>query len=157
LQPDTSAYAIDWIIDATERFARVLVDAEMLSTTDAAVLKESAAQMVTDIVGREGGDRLTIEDLGIFTRPKHCIQLLTVHKAKGREFEAVAVIEAHDGRFPHFSISKIADDAEREAQYDESRRVVYVATTRAKRLLMFFSDTSDYRNRPTPFLKEMGL
>ena len=53
--------------------------------------------------------------------------------------------------------SKIADDGEREAQYDESRRVVYVATTRAKRILMFFSDTADFRNRPTPFLKEMGL
>jgi DNA helicase-2/ATP-dependent DNA helicase PcrA len=95
--------------------------------------------------------------MGIFAQPKNCIQLLTVHKAKGREFEAVAVIEAHDGRFPHFSVSKIADDAEREAQYDESRRVFYVATTRAKRLLMFFSDMADYRNRPTPFLKEMEL
>jgi DNA helicase-2/ATP-dependent DNA helicase PcrA len=113
--------------------------------------------MVTDIRGREGGDTLTIEDMGIFARPKHCIQLLTVHKAKGREFEAVAVIEAHDGRFPHFSIYRLTDDAEREAQYDESRRVVYVATTRAKRILMFFSDTADHRNRPTPFLAEMDL
>jgi DNA helicase-2/ATP-dependent DNA helicase PcrA len=94
---------------------------------------------------------------GIFARPKHCIQLLTVHKAKGREFEAVAVIEAHHDRFPHFSVYQIPDDAERDAQYDESRRVVYVATTRAKRILMFFSDTSNYRNRPTPFLEEMGL
>jgi len=80
-----------------------------------------------------------------------------VHKAKGREFEAVAVIEAHADRFPHFSISKITDDTEREAQYEESRRVVYVATTRAKRILMFFSDTTRYKNRPTPFLAEMGL
>jgi DNA helicase-2/ATP-dependent DNA helicase PcrA len=154
---NTSAYAIDWISDATERFSRILVDADMLSPDHAAVLQESAAQMVTDIRGREGGDTLTVEDLGIFARPKHCIQLLTVHKAKGREFEAVAVIEAHDGRFPHFSIYKLTDDDEREAQYDESRRVVYVATTRAKRLLMFFSDTADDRNTPTPFLDEMGL
>jgi DNA helicase-2/ATP-dependent DNA helicase PcrA len=70
---------------------------------------------VDDIGGREGGDTLSVEDLGIFARPKHCIQLLTVHKAKAREFEAVAVIEAHDGRFPHFSIYRLADDAEREA------------------------------------------
>lgn len=80
-----------------------------------------------------------------------------MHKAKGREFDAVAVIEANDGRFPHFSVEKIEDETERLAQYDESRRVVYVATTRAKRILMFFSDTADYRNRPTPFLGEMGL
>jgi DNA helicase II / ATP-dependent DNA helicase PcrA len=129
----------------------------MLSPGDAAALQESAAQMVTDIRSRDGGDTLTIKDFGIFARPQHPIQLLTVHKAKGREFEAVAVIEAHDGRFPHFSIYKLTDDAEREAQYDESRRVVYVATTRAKRLLMFFSDTADHRNAPTPFLAEMGL
>jgi len=154
---DTSDYAVDWIVDACARFSRVLVEAEMLSSDDAAALQESAAEMVTDIRGREGGDRLALEDLGIFARPKQCIQLLTVHKAKGREFEAVAVIEAHEGRFPHFSIYRLADDAEREAQYDESRRVVYVATTRAKRILMFFSDTTDHRNTPTPFLGEMGL
>jgi DNA helicase-2/ATP-dependent DNA helicase PcrA len=98
-----------------------------------------------------------IDDLGIFARPGDCIQLLTVHKAKGREFEAVAVIDAHDGRIPHFSISRITDEGERRAQYDESRRVVYVAATRAMRLLMFFSDRTDYRNRPTPFLAEMDL
>jgi DNA helicase-2/ATP-dependent DNA helicase PcrA len=132
---DTSEYAIDWIVDAAARFSRVLIEAEMLSSDDAAALQESAAQMVADIRGREGGDTLTVEDLGIFARPKHCIQLLTVHKAKGREFEAVAVIEAHHNRFPHFSVYQITDDAERDAQYDESRRVVYVATTRAKRLL----------------------
>lgn len=153
----TSAFAIDWITDASARFARVLIDAEVLTPQNAVVLQESAAQMVADIRGREGGDTLTVEDLGIFARPKHCIQLLTVHKAKGREFDAVAVIEAHDGRFPHFSIYRIEDHDEREAQYQESRRVVYVATTRAKRLLMFFTDTTDDRNRPSPFLEEMGL
>ena len=154
---DKSKYAIDWIVEATARFAKILVEADMLSSREATALEESAAQMVADIRVREGGNTLTVDDLGIFARPKHCIQLLTVHKAKGREFDAVAVIEAHHDRFPHFSVYQIADDAERDAQYDESRRVVYVATTRAKRILMFFSDTSDYRNRPTPFLEEMGL
>ena len=67
------------------------------------------------------------------------------------------VIDAHDGRFPHFSIRDVADQAEYDAQYDETRRVVYVAVTRAKRLLMFFTDTSDHRNRPSPFLAEMAL
>lgn len=99
----------------------------------------------------------TVEDMSIFARPKHCIQLLTVHKAKGREFEAIAVIEAHDGHFPHIAISQMPPGAERDAQYEESRRVVYVATTRAMRILMFFSDTVHPKNRPSPFLAEMGL
>lgn len=152
-----SANAAEWIIDATKRFANILIDEEMISTQGADAMRESAGQMAADIWSRDGGETLKIEDLGIFARPKHCIQLLTVHKAKGREFEAVAVIDAHDGRFPHFSVYRIVDDVERKAQYDESRRVVYVATTRAKRILMFFSDTTDYRNKPMPFLAEMGL
>jgi ATP-dependent DNA helicase UvrD/PcrA len=152
-----SPLAVDWITDAAARFSRVLLAADLLNDDGAAVLQESAAEMVEDIRARDGWERLIIEDLGIFARPGDCIQLLTVHRAKGREFEAVAVIDAHDGRVPHFSISRITDEVERQAQYDESRRIVYVATTRAMRLLMFFSDSTDYRNRPTPFLAEMGL
>jgi DNA helicase-2/ATP-dependent DNA helicase PcrA len=154
---EVSDYAVGWIANAAGRFARILVDAELLPTEAGLVLQESATQMIADIRSRDGGDALTIEDLGIFARPKHCLQLLTVHKAKGREFEAVAVIDAHDGKIPHFSVYKLRDAAEHKAQYEESRRVIYVATTRAKRLLMFFSDRSDFRNRPTPFLTEMGL
>lgn len=152
-----SPLAVNWIADAVGRFSRVLLEAELLDDDGATVLRQSAAQMVEDIRGRDEAERLMIEDLGIFARPGDCIQLLTVHKAKGREFEAVAVIDAHDGRIPHFSIRRITDEAERRAQYDESRRVIYVAATRAMRLLMFFSDRTDYRNRPTPFLAEMGL
>ena len=152
-----SPLAVNWIADAVERFSRVLLASELLNNKGAAILQESAAEMVEDIRGRSEWNQLMIEDLGIFARPGECIQLLTIHKAKGREFEAVAVIDAHDGRIPHFSISRIADEGERQAQYDESRRVVYVAATRAMRLLMFFSDRSDLRNRPSPFLAEMGL
>lgn len=152
-----SDYAVDWIADTIRRFCCVLVEAELVSADDAALLQESAEEMAADIQGREGGDVLAVEDLGIFARPENCIQLLTVHKAKGREFDAVAVIDAHYGRIPHFSIDRLEDSAERAAQYDESRRVVYVAVTRAKRLLMFFSDRSHVRNAPTPFLAEMGL
>ena len=61
------------------------------------------------------------------------------------------------GAFPHFSIKDIADEEERQAMYDESRRVVYVAATRAKRVLIFLTDRSDWRNRPSPFLTEMQL
>jgi len=154
---EVSHYAVAWIADATTRFARVLVDAELLTANAADVLQESASQMIADIQDRDGGDTLTVGDLGIFARPKHCVQLLTIHKAKGREFEAVAVIDAHDGKIPHFSINRLADNGERQARYEESRRIVYVATTRAKRLLVFFSDTTDHRNIPTPFLAEMGL
>lgn len=153
--------AVDWITDVACRIADVLVDAEVLPRASADTLIASAAQMNADILEREGGDALTVGDLGVFARPTHCVQLMTVHKSKGREFHAVAVIEAHDGAFPHFSVNRIADPDEREARIAESRRVFYVASTRAKRLLMFLTDTrlrnGRYLNSPSPFLTEMGL
>ena len=136
---------------------RLLVDSEFLSSKLAQAITISAQEMVTDIEERPGGDTLLTEDMAIFARPANCVQLLTVHKSKGREFDAVAVIDANDGRFPHFTVQRIADPVERQAEYDESRRVVYVAMTRAKRILMFCTDTSDPRNGPTPFLREMGF
>lgn len=149
--------AVNWLTDAAQRFSRLLIESEFLSASAASSIIESAAQMVEDINRRDGGSTLKIEDLGIFARPKNCIQILTIHKAKGREFEAVAVIDVRDGTLPHFAVSKLSDPVERQAQYDESRRVVYVAATRAKRLLMFFTDISNLRNRPSPFLAEMGF
>lgn len=158
---DTTNLAVDWITNAVARIADILVEAEILHVAAAQVLIASAAQMTTDILERDGGDVLTVGDLAIFARPTHCVQLMTVHKSKGREFEAVAVLEAHDGAFPHFSVARVVDPDEREARMAESRRVFYVASTRAKRLLMFLTDTGlrfgRYPNLPSPFLREMGL
>ena len=154
---EDSNYASEWIQQAGDLMADVLVEADILTEAAANSFRLSAKQMVEDILNRAGGDELTVEELGIFARPENCIQLLTVHKAKGREFDAVALIETHDGRFPHFSIDDVTDEDERQAIYDESRRVVYVGATRAKRLLTFLTDTSHWRNRPSPFLAEMGF
>lgn len=157
----TTNRAVDWIAEVTDRITNVLVDAEVLQREAADVLVQSAAEMNADILERDGGGDLTVGDLGVFARPTHCVQLMTVHKAKGREFEAVAVIEAHDGKFPHFSVARIADPVVRASRVAEGRRVFYVASTRAKRMLMFVTDTrlraGRYPNTPSPFLVEMGL
>jgi DNA helicase-2/ATP-dependent DNA helicase PcrA len=152
-----SAKAVDWIADFTDRVASILLKAEYLTSGQTTLLCESASQMIADIRKHGKAENMTVEEMGVFARPDNCLQLMTVHKAKGREFDAVAVIAMHDGNFPHFSIGKIADEQERTLRYAESRRVVYVAATRAKRVLMFLSDRSDSRNRPSPFLGEMKL
>jgi len=153
--------AVEWVTDVARRIADVLVEAEILQRSAADTLVASAGQMNADILERDGGDALTVGDLGVFARPSHCVQLMTVHKSKGREFQAVAVLEAHDGAFPNFRINRVGDAEEREARIAESRRVFYVASTRAKRLLMFLTDTrlraGRYPNVPSPFLAEMGL
>ncbi len=64
------------------------------------------------------------------------LQLMTVHSAKGLEFDAVFITGLEQGLFPHESSLK------EDGGIDEERRLMYVAITRArKRLYMSFSQT----------------
>ncbi len=59
------------------------------------------------------------------------INLMTVHAAKGLEFETVIVVGLEEGLFPH-SRSIMSGDKE---DIEEERRLMYVAMTRAKKKL----------------------
>jgi DNA helicase-2/ATP-dependent DNA helicase PcrA len=64
------------------------------------------------------------------------VQLMTVHSAKGLEFDAVFITGLEEGLFPHENSLSDADGLE------EERRLMYVAITRArKRLYLSFSQT----------------
>lgn len=154
---EESDCAINWVHAFTESCVALLTDRQLINTHGSDALRTSARDMVEDIRSRPGGQSLSVDELGVFARPDQCVQLLTIHKAKGREFQAVAIIDCNDGRIPHFSIANIADKDEREANLAEARRVLYVAATRAQRLLMFISDRSHHRNKPSPFLREARL
>jgi DNA helicase-2/ATP-dependent DNA helicase PcrA len=82
------------------------------------------------------------------------VTLMTLHNAKGLEFDSVFVIGCEEGVFPH---SRSIE----EGNLEEERRLCYVGATRAKRLLTlgFARQRSLYgargNNLPSRFLAEI--
>jgi DNA helicase II / ATP-dependent DNA helicase PcrA len=77
------------------------------------------------------------------------VNLLTYHRAKGLEFDAVFLPRLVDGELPWRSGRAKADP-------EEERRLLYVGITRARRYL-FLSWATDGRARPSPFVDELEL
>mgnify|MGYP005844018329 CR=1 FL=1 len=71
--------------------------------------------------------------------------LSTVHSAKGLEWDTVFIIHLVEGKFP-------STQAEGDEEYEEERRLFYVAATRAKRnlFLLYPREVSGYDKRPAP-------
>ncbi|MFA9216499.1 MAG: UvrD-helicase domain-containing protein [Sphingomonadaceae bacterium] len=70
------------------------------------------------------------------TAGQQAVQMMTVHSAKGLEFNNVFITGLEEGLFPHESSSREHDGVE------EERRLMYVAITRARqRLYMCFAQT----------------
>jgi DNA helicase II / ATP-dependent DNA helicase PcrA len=86
---------------------------------------------------------------------QEAVQLMTVHAAKGLEFDAVFITGLEEGLFPH------QNSLNDPASLEEERRLMYVAITRARRRLylshaqtrMLHGQTRD--NMPSRFLDEL--
>ena len=97
-----------------------------------------------------------VSDIDAMNESEDKVTLMTVHSAKGLEFEKVFLIGLEEGIFP--GNQSIYGG---ESEIEEERRLMYVAITRAKRQLtvsnavtrMVFGSTN--RNLPSRFLKEI--
>ena len=141
--------AVDWLVVSADAFETILCGAGLISGCFRGALTESANEIVKDLIKNKIDiNNLSTEDLGLFASTDRNLHLLTMHKAKGREFDAVAVVDLHDGRVPDFRAIK-NDDL---IQIEEDKRLLYVSITRARRFLMYVTDEEDPRNRPSRFL-----
>ena len=85
------------------------------------------------------------------------ITMMTIHSAKGLEFDRVFLTGMEEGVFPH---ARVLDDSDPLA-IEEERRLAYVALTRARRQLALsyvqtrFLWGSSQRNEPSRFVREL--
>jgi len=84
------------------------------------------------------------------------VNLMTIHAAKGLEFEVVFVAGCEDGLIPHARALEEGD-----GNVEEERRLFYVAITRARKRLLITACKQRRRNSmpvdcvPSPFLAEI--
>jgi DNA helicase-2/ATP-dependent DNA helicase PcrA len=147
-----SPSAEQWLTVAATEFGSLLVTEGFLPISSANLLSESAAAMCEQMRRSRDFDfaNMTVSDLGLFAPTGRSVHLLTMHAAKGMEFDAVALVGLHEGQIPNRR-SQTTEDI------DENRRLFYVAITRARRFLLYITDDGRANNTPSRFLGPDGL
>lgn len=120
---DSNFDAVDKLLEAAARYS---TGAELLAHAEAQASKSS------------GGTK---------PDPKR-VQLLTIHRAKGLEWDHVFVVGMCEGLLPHA-----------RGELTEERRLAYVAMTRARDTLTLLVPASTYKGSadPSSFLADAGL
>ncbi|MBW8002465.1 MAG: AAA family ATPase [Planctomycetes bacterium] len=96
-------------------------------------------------------------DTDTYDKTKGAVSLMTLHAAKGLEFENVFIVGLEEGMLPH---ERAADN---EDELEEERRLFFVGITRAKtRLFISYAKYRTIRGQfqrtsASPFLYELGI
>lgn len=98
----------------------------------------------------------SVVEIGAEDKENEFVTLSTIHSAKGLEWHTVFIIHAVEGYFPS---SKSADSLD---QLEEERRLMYVATTRAKNNLfitypmnLYDREAGTTLSKPSRFISEI--
>ena len=88
--------------------------------------------------------------------PNDAFELITIHGAKGLEFEHVYLIGMVNDILPIYNSIK---NGARPESLEEERRSCYVAITRTQNTLTltYSSKYGNWQKQPSTFLSEMGL
>jgi DNA helicase-2/ATP-dependent DNA helicase PcrA len=126
------------------------LDEEITRQADLGRLRQLAAEF--DAAQPEGTLTGFVEELThrfATERQGRGVQLMTYHRAKGLEFDAVFLPRLLDGELPYRS-------RRAEADPEEERRLLYVGITRAREHL-FLSWPREPKSAPSRFLEEIGV
>ncbi len=130
---------LDELINVASRFERSPEDIDA-GLGELSAFLSNAALEAGESQGAEGED---------------CVQLMTLHSAKGLEFPVVFLVGMEEGLFP--SQRSVND----EGRLEEERRLAYVGITRAReRLVLCHAESrrmhgAEMLTRPSRFLAEM--
>ena len=125
---------LDYILDQCGYMKMLMDENEEERIDNLKELRQDIAQSL------EENPSLTLEEylqeISLFTdksqeQKNNCISLMTVHAAKGLEFDSVFIVNFNDGIFP----SSRAIEEGGNKSLEEERRLCYVAMTRAKQYL----------------------
>lgn len=147
--------ALDWLPTTAATLEGVVSDSEE---------DKAAWEVATTAIRAERGSPPDLDELlqGIALRPKepppdsNAVRLLTIHAAKGLEFENVWLVGVAESILP--SWQSLKPDAQ-PAELEEERRNFFVAITRARKRLLL-SHANQYRGwvrQPSRFIAEMNL
>ncbi|MFI3271203.1 MAG: ATP-dependent helicase [Pseudomonadota bacterium] len=101
---------------------------------------------------------IALEDPSSKEEARDCVVLSTIHSSKGLEWDAVILLDLVEERFPSRHALHRADD------FEEERRLMYVACTRAREQLILSTPASLYQRGgggnepaiPSPFVRELS-
>ncbi len=148
IRDDVKGNGVEWLVRTARSCEDSFLAKSWMPTERTGAMIASVRDMLVDMRGRVDLSNLSTEDLGLFANTGHSMKLLTMHRAKGREFKAVALIDLHEGRIPDYR-------ATTPEAIQEATRLFYVAASRAKQLLMLVTDEEHERNAMSIFLKNL--
>ena len=135
---------------------------ELINAAASFVAEEGVPNQDGEITGEFGNDLSSFLAHASLEAGEHqagegddALQLMTVHSAKGLEFNVVFISGLEDGLFPH------ENSMNEDKGLEEERRLMYVAVTRARqRLYLSFAQTRMLHgqtryNLPSRFLDEV--
>jgi superfamily I DNA/RNA helicase len=108
---------------------------------------------VAEMLGARGYYMVVLQPRKADNRQKHGVRICTMHRAKGLEFVAVAMVRVNDDNVPpKWLLNQAPDAAIRRSIIDGEKSLIHVAATRAKKRLFVSSG-----GHPSELVKHFGL